>query len=65
MSVEIGIQLPETLEEFKKQFRKNYNHIPLRTEKSSFAHLILLAHIHYETDLFPDFIDFGYLKPLS
>lgn len=65
MSVEIGIQLPDTLEKFKKQFRKNYNHIPLRTEKSKFAHLILLAHIHYETDLFPDFIDFGYLKPLS
>ena len=65
MSVEIGIQLPDTLEKFKKQFRKNYNHISLRTEKSKFAHLILLAHIHYETDLFPDFIDFGFLKPLS
>ena len=65
MSVEIDIQLPETLEEFKKQFRKNYNHIPLRTEKSTFAHLILLAHIHYETDLFPDFVNFGFLEPLS
>ena len=65
MSVEVNIQLPETLDEFKKQFRKKYNHIPLRTEKSIFAHLILLAHIHYETDLFPDFLNFGFLEALK
>ena len=65
MSVEVGIQLPKTLEEFKKKFRKRYNHIPLRTDNTIFAHLILLAHIHYETDLFPDFVNFGFLKPLS
>ena len=65
MSVEVGIQLPKTLEEFKKKFRKRYNHIPLRTDNTIFAHLILLAHIHYETDLFPDFVNFGFLEALK
>ncbi|MBR5854387.1 MAG: hypothetical protein IKY87_01745 [Paludibacteraceae bacterium] len=61
MSVDVNIQLPETLDEFKKQFRKKYNHIPLRTETSRFPYLLLLAHIHYETDWFPDFVNFGFL----
>ena len=27
--------------------------------------LILLAHIHYQTDMFPDYVSFGFLERLD
>lgn len=65
IAVETSFELPEKLSDFKKSFRKMYNHISLRTEKSPFYFLILLAHIHYQTDMFPDYVSFGFLEKLS
>lgn len=65
IAVETSIELPEKLSDFKKSFRKRYNHIPLRTEKTPFSFLILLAHIHYQTDMFPDYVSFGFLEKLD
>lgn len=65
IAVETSIELPEKLSDFKKSFRKRYNHIALRTEKTPFYFLIFLAHIHYQTDMFPDFVDFGFLERLE
>lgn len=65
IAVETSIELPEKLSDFKKSFRKFYNHIPLRTEDTPFYFLILLAHIHYQTDLFPDYVNFGFLERLN
>lgn len=65
IAVETSIELPEKLSDFKKSFRKRYNHIALRTEKTPFLFLILLAHIHYQTDLFPDYVSFGFLEKLT
>ena len=65
IAVETSIELPEKLSDFKRCFRKRYNHIPLRTEKTPFYFLILLAHIHYQTDMFPDYVSFGFLDRLG
>lgn len=65
MSVLTNIKLPESLEEFKKNYRKNYNSIYFRTSNTKFWFLYILAHIHYQTDLFPDYLDLGYWKPLK
>lgn len=65
IAVETSIELPEKLVDFKKSFRKYYNHIPLRTEETPFYILILLAHIHYQTDMFPDYVSFGFLEELK
>ena len=65
MSVEINIRLPETVAEFNKEFVKHYNHIPLQTEKSPFSFLITLAHVYYQTDMFPDEVVLGHLRPLD
>jgi hypothetical protein len=65
IAVETSIELPEKLSDFKKKFRKYYNHIPLRTEETPFYFLILLAHIHYQTDMFPDYVNFGFLERLK
>lgn len=65
IAVETSIELPEKLSDFKKSFRKKYNHIPLRTEETPFAFLILLAHIHYQTDMFPDYLNFGFLEKMK
>lgn len=65
IAVETFIELPEKLSDFKKKFRKYYNHIPLRTEETPFYFLILLAHIHYQTDMFPDYVNFGFLERLK
>ena len=56
LSVETGIKLPETLEEFKQKFRKRYKSIKYRTDSKGYGFLRLLAHKYYETDLFPDFL---------
>ncbi len=65
MCVETNIQLPETLDEFKKTFVKRYDSIDLRTEKTQFGYLTILAHKYYQTDMFPDYVNLGFLKPLK
>lgn len=65
LSVQTNISLPEELMDLPKTYKKEYNSIPLRTNNSRFPFLILLAHIYYKTDWFPDFLDFGFLKPLG
>ncbi len=65
LSVETSIKIPQELKDFKSLYKKRYNHIYLRTEDSPFKYLIILAHIYYETDLFPDFADLGFCEPLS
>ena len=65
MAVQANIKLPESLEEFKKNYKKNYNSIDFRTSKTKFWFLSILAHIHYQTDMFPDYLNLGFLEPLS
>ena len=65
MSVQTNIKLPENLEEFNKNYKKRYNSIVFRTSKTKFWFLILLAHIHYQTDMFPDFLNLGFWEPLN
>ena len=65
LSVQTNIRLPESMDEFKKSFRKKYNHIDLRSDKTKFWFLKILAHVHYETDWFPDFLKLGFWEPLS
>lgn len=56
LSVETGIKLPETMEEFKETIRKKYKSIKYRTDSVRYGFLRLLAHKYYETDLFPDYL---------
>ena len=63
MAVEVNIKMPKEMTEFDACFEKRYNHIPLRTERSKYRFLETLAHVYFRTDLFPDYIDFGHLKP--
>lgn len=65
LSIQASISLPEELEDLPHTYKKEYKSIPLRTINSRFPFLIFLAHIHYKTDWFPDFIDFGFLKSLN
>lgn len=60
LSVETNIKLPSTLEEFKTTFKKKYKSINYRTDKVGYDFLRMLAHKHYETDLFPDFLGRSY-----
>ena len=65
MAVHTNIKLPESLEEFNKSYKKRYNSIDFRTTKTMFWFLTILAHIHYQTDLFPDYMNLGFLEPLK
>ena len=65
MAVLTNIKLPKSLEEFNKSYKKRYNSIDFRTSKTKFWFLAILAHIHYQTDLFPDYINLGFLEPLK
>jgi len=65
MAVHTNIKLPESLEEFNKSYKKRYNSIDFRTTKTRFWFLTILAHIHYQTDLFPDYMNLGFLEPLK
>lgn len=65
MAVQTNIKLPENLEEFNKSYKKRYNSIDFRTTKTRFWFLAILAHIHYQTDLFPDYMNLGFLEPLK
>lgn len=64
-SVQTNIKLPESMEDFIKTFRKKYNHIDMRSDKTKFWFLKILAHVHYGTDLFPDFLKLGFWEPLN
>jgi hypothetical protein len=65
ISVDTSIKLPETLNEFKENFKKRYNSIDYRTDKTGYCFLRLLAHIYYKTDFFPDFFNVGFCIPLN
>ena len=65
MCVQTDIKLPKTLKEFKESHEKKYDSILLRTSKTHFSYLIILAHVHYQTDLFPDFLNLGFWKPMQ
>ena len=62
MCVKSSICLPDTLEAFLKTFKIKYKPISFRTEKIDLSPLLLLAHIHYKTEFFPNFVDFGFLE---
>lgn len=62
MCVKSSIRLPDTLEAFLKTFKIKYKPISFRTEKVDLSPLLLLAHIHYKTEFFPNFVDFGFLE---
>lgn len=62
MCVKSSICLPDTLEAFLKTFKIKYKPISFRTEKIGLNPLLLLAHIHYKTEFFPNFVDFGFLE---
>lgn len=62
MCVKSSICLPDTLEAFLKIFKIKYKPISFRTEKIGLSPLLLLAHIHYKTEFFPNFVDFGFLE---
>ena len=65
LSVETGIKLPETLEEFKQQYRKKYNSMGYRTDSVGYGFLRSLAHKYYETDFFPDYLDRSFCEDLK
>ena len=65
MSVQTSVKLPETLKEFRSTYSKHYNSIPYRTDAVGYYYLRLLAHIYYQTDLFPDFLGRAYCKEIK
>lgn len=65
LSVQTNIKLPKTLKEFQSTFSKQYNSIPYRTDTAHFSYLRILAHVYYETDLFPDFLGRAYCKNIE
>lgn len=54
LSVQTNLELPDSAAEFREKFRKPYNSISYRTDKAGYSYLRILAHIYYQTDLFPD-----------
>ena len=62
MSVETHIKLPETIDDFHKNYKKKYSSIKYRTDRAGYGFLRLLAHKYYETDMFPDFLGRKYCK---
>jgi hypothetical protein len=65
MCVETNIKLPETLSEFDRHFKKHFNPISFRTDTVGYGFLRLLAHIHFQSDMFPDFFNIGFLERLE
>lgn len=65
VSVETGIKLPETLADFKLQYRKKYDSIKYRTDSVGYGFLRTLAHKYYETDFFPDYLDRTFCEELK
>ena len=64
IAVAHSVQLPETLEEFRKKFKIYYDKIELKTSKTPFSSLIFLTHLQNGIDWFPDFLDLGYVRPI-
>lgn len=64
-SVQTSLQLPKTLEEFRSAYNKPYNSIQYRTDAAGFYYLRILAHVYYQTDLFPDFLGRAYCKAIE
>lgn len=62
MAVETSISLPKELKELPQYLKKNYTLIKLKTDGTPYHFLKYLAHIHYQTDWFPDFADFGFVS---
>lgn len=62
LSVETGLKLPDKIDAFQNNFRKNYKSIDYRTDKVNYGFLRLLAHKYYETDMFPDFLGRDYCR---
>lgn len=65
IAIESSIKLPETLIEFKENFKKKYDSIMYRTDKVGYDFLRLLAHKYYKTDFFPDELNFGFCIPMN
>ena len=65
LCVETNIKLPEELSEFDRQFKKRYTPIPYRTDAVGYGFLRLLAHVHFQSDMFPDFFNVGFLDRLE
>lgn len=63
--VETNIQLHETLKEFKESFVKRYDPLEMRTQKTGYGFLMILAHVYYKTDMFPDYVNFGFWKRME
>lgn len=64
MSVQTDVKLPDTLEKFRSTYNKAYNSIRYRTDAVGFHYLRILAHVYYQTDLFPDFLGRVYCKEI-
>ena len=62
MAVETSISLPKELKDLPKYLKKDYTPIKLKTDGTPYHFLKYLAHIHYQTDWFPDFADFGFVS---
>ena len=62
VSVATNLTLPDTLEVFKNTFRKKFHSIDYRTDSVHYGFLRVLAHKHFETDLFPDFLGRGFCQ---
>lgn len=61
MAVETGIKLPKDLKDLPNFIQKKYSPIRLKTDNTPYHFLKYLAHIYYQTDWFPDFVDFGFV----
>lgn len=64
LSVQTDIKIPKTLKEFRQTFRKPYESIQYRTDAAGFSYLRILAHVYYQTDLFPDFLGRAYCESI-
>ena len=62
MAGETSISLPKELKDLPKYLKKDYTPIKLKTDGTPYHFLKYLAHIHYQTDWFPDFADFGFVS---
>ena len=65
MAVDTSISLPKELKELPQYLRKDYTPIKLKTDGTPYHFLKYLAHIHYQTDWFPDFANFGFLSEVN
>lgn len=62
IGVESTIQLPNTIEEFQKEFRIKCQKIKFKADHAGFPYLKNLAHMFYKIDIFPSEADFGFIE---